>query len=267
MRRASLNAAGFTFVEMVIVISVLGILAIGSMRFLTDASTGFVQSNERALLASDAQTTIDLLAREVRAALPSSLRVSAGGECFEFIPISQALSYLSAPVGLSGTQVWALPIGGFTPSANTRVALGASANRYQLGSVAAISPVVSGVTTLPDGRLQIDLASTHQFSSASSAERAFLVEEPISVCADSGSLYRYTNYGYSAAQPTVASLPTGLPNRELIAEALAAPGPVFSIAAASLERNGLLSVALTFASESGSNSIAMTQHLHVRNVP
>jgi len=259
--------AGFTFVEMVIVISILGVLAIGSMRFLTDASTGFVQSNERALLASDAQTTIDLLAREVRGALPNSLRATADGQCFEFIPTLRALSYLSVPLGLPGSQLWSVPVPGFVLGADTRVALGTSLNPYQLGSVAMVSGLVSNTTVLPDGRMQIDLSAPHQFASASASERAYFVEDPVSVCVDGGALYRYASYGYLPVQPNAADLPATLPNRELIAESITSPGPVFGIGSPSLQRNGLISVSLTFASESANNAIGITQHLHVRNLP
>lgn len=260
-----MRARGFTFVEMTLVVSVLGILAIGTMRFLTDASDGFVTTHSRALLASDVQTTLAVLGRDVRGALPNSLRVSASGACVEYIPVQRAATYFAAPIGFSDTRVWTVPVAGYAPGANTRLAIYPTPNAYVLGSVAEVSPPIVATSLEADGRWRIDLSAAHEFTQGSPTERLYFVDAPHSVCADGGALWQYRNYGFAALQPEPAGLPGALPNRELMAAALALPSPVFSYAAPSLNRNGLLRVSLGLAG--GGDDIAMTQHLNVRNLP
>ena len=72
---------GFSLVELVSVLIILAILAIGTTRFLTDSATGLASTVDRSELASDARLTVDRLGRAVRDALPRSVRVS--GPCLE----------------------------------------------------------------------------------------------------------------------------------------------------------------------------------------
>lgn len=261
----ALGAAGFTVVELVTVITVMAILAIGTTRFLTDATDGFVTTGTRAALVDDAQATLMSLARDVRRAMPMSIRVDGAGVCLEFVPVVQGTLYTSAPVGFGGSSVWTLPVSGYTPDAQTRLGIFAFSAPYTLGSNAPISPVISSSTVEADGQLRLDLAATHEFPSDSSHNRLYFVDNPRSYCLDNGALWRYDNYGFIAAQPDASTLPGVLPNRVLVAESLTGALPAFAYAEAALNRNATVAVSLVVAQ--GGEEVRLDQLIHVRNLP
>lgn len=82
---------GFTLIELIIVILIMGILAYGSVQFILNTSGAYADSQQRTRLGLVATTTMERLTRELQSALPGSLRVSSNGQhqCLEFLPISQ----------------------------------------------------------------------------------------------------------------------------------------------------------------------------------
>ncbi len=259
-------ARGFTVVELVTVIMVLGILAVGTTRFLTDATDGFVSTNSRAELVGDAQATLIGLTRDVRQALPRTLRVAGGGQCLEFIPIEHGVRYLSAPFGAAGASVWTVPpSGGYVPGAATRLAIQGSTGAYGLTSPGIVSGVVSATTLQGDGQYRVDLAAAHTFSAASAQQRVYFVGAPVSYCVDGGRLWRYRNYGFLAVQPLPADLPATLPQRVLVAESVAPAFPVFAYDTATLTRNATVAVQLTV--DRDGTQIRLDQLIAIRNLP
>ena len=83
-RRAA-RVGGFTLIELVVVITVMGILSIGAVSFITDASDGYANTVRRTELGSTMRLAAERVTRELRNALPNSVRVS--GNCLEFIPV------------------------------------------------------------------------------------------------------------------------------------------------------------------------------------
>ncbi len=76
--------SGITLVELVTVVMILGILSVGTVKFITDSGQGFASTVGRAALAGDVRFVTLRIAKEVRDALPNSVRVSGG--CLEFVP-------------------------------------------------------------------------------------------------------------------------------------------------------------------------------------
>ena len=90
---------GFTLIELVMVIVVLGILAAGSVKFIAFSAQGLVDTTERQALASSATIAVEKVMREVRRALPNSVRrfPDGGAECIEMVPILYSSEYISIP--------------------------------------------------------------------------------------------------------------------------------------------------------------------------
>jgi MSHA biogenesis protein MshO len=78
--------AGFTLIEAVVVIVITGIIAVMVAVFMRTPVEGYFDSVRRAELTDAADTALRRMARDVRAALPNSLRTS-GSTCFEFLPM------------------------------------------------------------------------------------------------------------------------------------------------------------------------------------
>lgn len=96
---------GFTLVELVIVIVLSGILASVVMQFITTPIEAYVDQSRRARLVDIAHNAMTQLSREVRQALPNSVRAgclnAATGhyECVEFLRVVAGGRYRAAPTG------------------------------------------------------------------------------------------------------------------------------------------------------------------------
>jgi MSHA biogenesis protein MshO len=86
---------GFTLLELVIVITITGIIAGVVAVFFKPAIDSYFDSRRRARLTDMADTALRRMAREVRVALPNSIR-TPGPLCFEVLPTSSGGRYRMA---------------------------------------------------------------------------------------------------------------------------------------------------------------------------
>ena len=253
---------GFTLVELITVMMVLGILSVGTVRFISDSSGGFATTVTRAELAGDARFAVERLAREIRDALPNSVRVTGG--CLEYVPVLGASRYVTLPLTSAATSFRAHPIDPLPVPAGARVAVFPDGAVYDLTAPATVSPTVTVSAPDAGNEVTVTMASAHRFAVESPADRFFLVDTPVSVCVDGGRLWRYANYGFNVVQPTVAGLPGSLPNRALLAQEVVSTTP-FALNAPTLTRNAVLGIDLEFAR--GDDQVRIEHLVQVRNVP
>lgn len=101
--RSTIRQRGFTLVELIMVIVIMG--AIGGMVsvFMKSPIDAYFDSARRAALTDLADTTVRRIARDVRRALPNSLRPPTTSQCIEFIPTKTGGRYRadSTAAGLS----------------------------------------------------------------------------------------------------------------------------------------------------------------------
>src|SRR5688572_21291775 len=76
------SRAGFTLVEMVAVIAIIGILATGVAVFLRLPLQAYQDAQRRASISEAADTAFALLKRDLQTALPNSVRVTSVGTVF-----------------------------------------------------------------------------------------------------------------------------------------------------------------------------------------
>ena len=76
---------GFTLIEMITVIVLLGIIAGILTPFISSAMQAYVASKARANLLAKGRLALERLVREVRHAIPNSLSVIDGGNGIEFV--------------------------------------------------------------------------------------------------------------------------------------------------------------------------------------
>ena len=253
---------GFTLVELVTVMLVLGILSVGTVRFITDSSSGFVATASRSELATDARFAVERIVREVRDALPNSVRVSGG--CLEFVPVVGASSYTTLPVASAATSFLSVPVDPLPLPAGTRAAVFPDGGVYDLVSPATVSPVIALGVPDANNEVTVTMAAPHRFVVESPANRYFLVDDPVSFCVDGGQLWRYSDYGFQQVQPTVAGLPAAMPGRGLVAQSVTTLAP-FTVNDATLTRNAVLSVDVEFAR--AGDEVRIEHAVQIRNVP
>jgi len=79
------GTAGFTLIELIAVMAIGAILATVVWRNLATPLRGFADVNRRAALVATANLAALRISRELRLALPNSVRVNADGSALEFL--------------------------------------------------------------------------------------------------------------------------------------------------------------------------------------
>ena len=96
-----MRARGFTLLELVITMGIMAIVAVFSVQFITNSVSIYTQGSKRAQLMSDVRFGLERMNREVRNAIPHSLRIENAdgtaneqGACLRFWPITTASRYI-----------------------------------------------------------------------------------------------------------------------------------------------------------------------------
>lgn len=282
-RRRQRNA-GFTLIEAVMVIVITGIVSAMVAVFIKQASDSYFDAVRRAELTDAADVSLRQLAREVRLALPNSLRIdctTVAGLChIEFIPTRGGGRYRDTGDGstagniLSFTSAAATsfdvlgPPAGLSLAANDRIVvynLGpgyAPANAYQGGNRATVSAVAGNTVTLTSNPFAIQSpplpSPTARFQVVPGG-----VDAVSYICPTADftvPVTRRWNYGYSAAQPTAFA---GGGVATVLTNAICNVDYTPNV----LQRNGLLYVALTLRDTSATETVTVFQQIHVDNTP
>jgi MSHA biogenesis protein MshO len=291
---------GFTLVEMIMVIVITGIIGGMVAMFLKAPIQQYMSVVRRADMTDIADTALRRVGRDLRLALPNSVRVTTGtcpvtaanpggsGTCsfMEFLPssgggryrVGAASSGASAGCGSLATDALDFTAAdtcfeilggmppGFTYAAGDLVAiynLGISgASAYKVNNTAAIN--VAGSTTSI-----IKLNSAMLFPFESPSARFDIINKPVSYVCDpnvGNTLTRYGGYSIQANQPkTVAQLALGgVASSALLAKNVSACSfsyDAFSVA----QRSGLvtMNLGLTVSGE----TVTLYSATHVSNVP
>lgn len=219
-----LAVLGFTLIELIAVILLLSVTLVGSASFIRWGALTFADGAERQRLLEESRFVVERLSREIRAAVPASVRLNSNGSCVEFVPILGVGSYLSLPTQSPDTTVTVVADSSYTYATGDDLILQAtqaqdiyaSSNNTRTNTTA-YSSTVSGLA-----QATITLAPT-QFDAAFQANpsrpnRYYMVNDQVSYCVLSdGTMRRFQYPDVYPSQPTVTTLTNG----ELMAEQIA----------------------------------------------
>lgn len=92
---------GFTLIELIITIVVIGIMVMGIAGFIELGTKGYADTVNRQQLQNQARFVVEKLTREIRHAVPNSFTVSNNGtgECLSFYPIDYSGAYVMLEQG------------------------------------------------------------------------------------------------------------------------------------------------------------------------
>jgi MSHA biogenesis protein MshO len=282
--------AGFSLIELIVVVVLLGVLASGAGMLISNPIEAYEAQVRRQQLVDQGEMALRQIARDVRRALPNSIRITAvgGGSALEMVNVVDGGRYRDEEGGIytadpnyvldfSATdQVFNL-LGSlnnpaeFDPN-NRLVIYNTSENIYaeavdvdDQGIITNAGTSASVVTLNPgvNQEDQITLSNPFRFTQQSPGQRLFIVDSSISyICDPAGSrILRYAGYGFRAAQPT-APADFGVASGKVVS-ALSACS--FNYSAGSATRGGILTVEITI-SDSG-ESVNLLHQIHVMNLP
>lgn len=267
---------GVTLIELVIVIAITGIIAAVVAVFIRSPVEGYVDAARRATLTDVADTALRRMTRDLRLALPNSVRVlvNVNGTFIEYIETSGGGRYRAEPDsgGLGDTLDFTTADTTFdvlgTPPA--RVAgdhivvynlynSGTTSNAYRGDNRAVYSSLVGSTITMA-------AILSLPFPEASPAKRFHVVRGPVTYGCTGGQLVRYSGYAYN--EPQVAP-PVGATTTAVLATNVGDCQFVYT-AGALTERLGTVSIILQINSVSAGGDterVRMFQQAQVSNAP
>lgn len=274
---------GFTLIEAIMAIVITGILAGIVAVFIAGPVQGYVESVRRAELTESADLALRRVARDVRLALPNSLRTVTGG--FEFIMTSGGGRYRDVGDGSTGGNVLS-----FTSAATDFDVLGPMPTLSTGGSgdfivVYNLGPGYEpanayNCTATPPGCNIAQVASLPAANTVRLSSNRFGAQTPplpspgsrFHVVPFSEMVVRYTCTGgvltrfsgCSIATPSVcgtgsvlAGSATGEPKASC----------TIDLATATLGRSGLLEVQLTLTDNRSNEAVTLFQQIYMDNTP
>ncbi len=294
--RSSGAARGFTLIELILVIVVTSVLAATLVVFFRPAVESYLASRARADLTDQADTALRRIARDVRLAVPNSIR-TPGAQCFEVLPSSGGGRLRTAPdtvndsaPGCTPGPTCSAPLDpsqattifdvlsplATVPAAGDWVVVGNQNPADVYGGVnrAAITSVAT--PTVAYGRHRIGVASTQfplgydgaRFSVVPNAQRAvFYVCSGADGTLDAGgngrgTLYRLRNYGFNAAYPSSCPATT---SADVLATRVRSCNFVYDPNQGATQQSGFVWMEVELARNGESAHLAMGAH--VANTP
>jgi MSHA biogenesis protein MshO len=233
---------------MIVVIIILGVLAAGISTFVSLSTQIYTESTAREQLVSSARFAIERLNRDIRNALPNSLRLTNVNQCLEFTPILESTTYKNIPVApemKSNTisvirfeetlnDTWQAIVYPLNPN---DVYDDDSGKRHDVDSIVD--------DTLDEWGIVINDGTTTHFTEDSPTQRLYFINinDTVEYCLIGGNLTR---------------------NNILIAQNIVNTGP-FDIQPATLQRNAMVQTHFRF--ERNSEQVTFNNEIQVLNVP
>jgi len=280
---------GFTLVELVITIVLTTIVVSFMGVFISGPVSAYNDQTRRAELVDVAENSLRRIARDIRRALPNSVRVTAAGNvvAIELLNTVDGVRYRDRPppgnpakrLRFTGPDDAFNSVGTFSginrPFSSTAHYL----SIYNAGVPGADAYELANVITPPGTRIDIDVDSTpgednirlspaFQFGFASPGQRVYLIDTPVSYLCDTatGTLVRYEGYSITSSQSDRDSsgelLGAGA-QATLIADQLSSCSVAY--APGTSQRAGLVS--LTLEVTSAGETVSLLHQVHVDNVP
>ena len=284
--RQGAAARGFTLIELIVTLVLFGLMAATLVVFLRPAMASWLAVRTRSALASDADHALRRMLRDVRAAVPNSIR-TPGTDCFELVPTGGGGRYRKAYDFANAGGAWVNPEVATSlfdvystlsplPAAGDWVVVDnqnagdvyAGANRSAITAVT--TPAAAyGKHRLAINALQFPLGyDGGRFNWVPDSQKAvFYVCSGASTTLDGngdapGVLYRLKNYGFNAAAPATCPAVAGA---DVLATGVRSCRFLYTANQGATQQSGFISlqVELTRSNETAS----LVLGAHVSNVP
>jgi len=266
---------GFTLIEMIVVIAITGIVAGIVAIFIQAPVQGYVDSSRRAELTDIADTALRRMGRDVRIAVPNSVRTaSCPGPCFEFVMTRTGGRYRSDMPGdqlsFDGADTTFEILDGpdgMNISAGDFIAIGSSQSDasviYDLSAIRNVANFANPVVTLDAGLAPAREMPTRRFDVIDAAVTYDCSGVGLDASGNgTGKLMRYGGYWDFTTSRAAFTAPIG---GNVLAERVSACAIDYNLSSVSFSSFGLLSVSLTLTE--ANESVTLHHQMHVNNIP
>jgi MSHA biogenesis protein MshO len=285
---------GFTLVEAIVVMVITGILAGTLVLFIRRPVQNYADAAARADLSDTADLVLRRMARELRAAVPNSVRwMVVGGVWYvEFIPTKAGGQYLATEDNVAGNALsfantgnLLFDIAGTVPGAPYAIArndfiviynLGADfpdADAYAGGNRAQVDQINGRTITMVAPNPFAAAAAAGRVPNSSPDHRFQVAGTPVTFRCEGaangrGTLRRFAGYGFPAAAAPQQVVPPG--NGALMANNVL--GCDFTITQTANQQSGVIGMTIALARTStgaanGLETVTLTDQIHVDNTP
>jgi MSHA biogenesis protein MshO len=286
--RCTTRQSGFTLIELVVTLVISAIVVSFVSLFISGSVKGFTDQTRRVRLVDSADSALQRIGRDVRRALPNSVRTTttAGVTALEMLSTVDGARYRAQPPGTAAQILdFAAADGSFNalgpftqvikPFSSTSHYLAIynvgvpGADAYELANV--ITPAGTQIDIAVDGATgedRVTLSPAFKFAYGSPSQRVFLLDGPVTYLCDTitGTLMRYQGYAIASSQASVDS------HGELLAAGASASlmanqivGCTFTYTPGTAERGGLLVLSISVSAQG--ESVSLLSQVHVDNVP
>lgn len=257
---------GFTLIELIVVIVLLAIVAGFSFQFVGIGAQMFSTGSERLQTIEKSRFAIERLTREIRGAVPNSVRVR--GKCLEFVPAEVVGIYYDAPIQpRSADEMTLVTFGGsgkvedisWSLNGNERIFIYATRANFIYSDNPQRYANFSGGYSSTSLENALPLEPGSQFAKESPLNRAYIGSEPVSFCVSGGNLYRVSDYGWQQSQ-------TEWPAGVLIATGVNTDLTAFDVDANNQQSNNIITLQLQFG-ENAAEPVFYYREVHIPNAP
>jgi len=283
------RARGFTLVELIIVMVITGILAGSMVVFFKPAVESYMAVNRRAGLTDMADGAMRKMIRDVKAAVPNSIRL-VDKNCFEVMPSSDGGRFRAGPdtawdsTDPTHPSQWLDMTAGVTSfDVVTALRSATAANDFVVIDNQNTDDVyaglnratISGIATAPNGKdTRITLSANQQFPIGYEGGRFQIVpanqQAVFYVCSNvgvsngtgTGTLSRLSGYGFTATSPKVCPSTVGT---QVMATKVSSCEFTYNPNEGATQQSGYIQVQITL--QDNGEPVSLLYGAHVENAP